>query len=194
MRCQVAAFVYVGAERSGEGEAWQEQAEEGERDPVGRFPAVRCSDRPDAEQLLHAVPVQDGAVLPAVAKADPEAAVRVDLEVEIPVFLLRHEEKLEAAVPADRGEGSGVFRPDVGLDRNTLSDFCGKDTLTPSKRVAISEKRRRLCGTPYWLISTISFTMFLYPRAFSLSKKRYKTVSLLVTIPGTFSTKTYPGL
>ena len=53
--------------------------------------------------------VQGGAVPAPVAETDIEAGVGINFKIEVPVFSLGHEEKLQAAVLTDRGEGSRIF-------------------------------------------------------------------------------------
>ena len=112
MHGEVAAFVYIGAQRAGEGECRPEEAQEGEGNPVADGPSVFGAGRADPEKLRRIPPDQADAFPPAAAEADMKAAVGIDLEIEIPVFALRHEEKFKAAVLVDRGQGRREFRPD----------------------------------------------------------------------------------
>ena len=113
----VAAFIHIGAKTARHAEIRPEKAEKRQRDPIEDLPAVRGFHRPDTEQGAHVLPIKRGAVFPAVTEPDIEAAVGVDLKIEIPVFPIRHEEKLQTAVLADRGKGSRVFRTDLFFRR-----------------------------------------------------------------------------
>ena len=73
---EVAAFIDIGAESTGEGEIRHKQTQERKRDPVEDFPAVPRFLRADIKQFFHAFPVQDGAVLPAMAEADIKGMAR----------------------------------------------------------------------------------------------------------------------
>ena len=118
---EVAAFIDIGAESTGEGEIRHKQTQERKRDPVEDFPAVLRVLRTDIKQFLHVFPVQGCAVLPPVTEADIQASVRIDFKIEISVFLFRHKEKFQTAVQADRGEGDGIFRTDVFFDRAQMN-------------------------------------------------------------------------
>lgn len=112
MHGEVAAFVYIGAQRAGEGEGRPEETQEGEGNPVADGPSVFGAGWADPEKLRRIPADKADAFLPAAAEADMEAAVGIDLEIEIPVFALRHEEKFQTAVLIDGRQGCREFRPD----------------------------------------------------------------------------------
>ena len=112
MRGEVATLIDIGPETADESEIRFKPAQEGERDPIRRIPAVRSAGGPDGKAVRIRW-INHGAVFPAGAVSDMQAAVGVDLKVEISSGSFPHEEKLQAAVLMNRGTRRGILRADL---------------------------------------------------------------------------------
>lgn len=82
----VAALIDIGAQRPGKGKVRPEEAQEGQGNAPADLPALRGQGRTDSEKGAGILPVKGDAVGPAGAEAEMEAALRVELEIEVTGF------------------------------------------------------------------------------------------------------------
>ena len=114
---QIAAFIAVGPQRAAGCKAavGEEELQELQGDAVGERPAILGALGADGEVLLHVPGHQLGAGTFGGAEAQADAAVGVDLQIEVPILTQGGEEELHAAVLADLLEITGVLSADMLL-------------------------------------------------------------------------------
>ena len=109
----IPAFVHIPRHFPFKPEPGAKQADKGKGDPVGRLPAVFRPARVNGK-IYFRVPSYDvEPVRPVRSRLEAQAAVGIDLEIEIMRRPSGPEEKFQAAVLPHRGEGPEILRPDL---------------------------------------------------------------------------------
>ena len=112
---QVTTFIDIGHERSGKGITGIKEPQEGYRYLIIYLPAIFRSVCLNGKQLFHILPPECCTVTSVMSESDIQAAIGIDLKIEITFFSLRPEEEFQAAVLTDRRQGFRILRTDIRL-------------------------------------------------------------------------------